>query len=918
MKGPRGQFRSDTANSFVHAENFLVERDGSLRNRPALNQTSTAGITILDTDKFLPIEANDTTYYLVYDPLLFIEWEDSGTRLPVPPSPGLTSTLLFNNDDYANAYIDDEFALFPTRGGSTERAAITAQKTLLRSRPSLALLKNRDAVRSQYGLGLDLNSLEDYNTWLQLGYTQESIAENYNKMVNFGTWNYLDKLRPKALDIEEHQKEAFLSSVRSASDIAQMFGKYSPIITLPRINKSSLFWNRFILYDREGNILTHYVRRFMFTDENKNFEGTPEEFEFPTGNNILDARNNILRDHPQWQNLEYSVAPTSGEYQILVESTGRLPTLLIDIQTIDGQERADIFDPRILYLNNYGATGSTIERGARIFTSYLTENEAQNIDFGVRSGNIPSTITNAPISVSTAFIADLASADKAIITSPESSREQLGTGNIIGQPAGNALFASTDSFIGNTSPQRESDPYEGGMELWGSPLISKDSAFITQNGGVAYSPFFNGLPLVGWHYANIFTDLLGGFPSGNRLRERNNLIRESPLYGQRTSISRLSGRFEGNELLVPNNVSSAGSYQASGLSFMNPVYGLNTVRIPIHGGYTLTTMPFLFSPLMNIPTPPTFGAVPIRYETGISFADRIATDSSGNAINNARRIISLSSDGSTGADNDRVGTFWFIIIIGRKYLKATYRPWATAIPQSELNLYLRGFFSGGAPRKEDAILFSDTPPSTGSRGQGTIASFLSGLALPGYNSNNYFRHASHFGGRYVFGGTRTQPNLVAATHAPMGDDNYFTSNRTKFLSFDSYSRFSTGGSALTLDGFRLRLTPVGGASILRFVVLATPPRLRVITSQGEAEFTALTLQAVSMAQFTEQEAVSSNPIVNTYTANYQVTLDAFVVNLIQGSEELKRDRYVPVSNPFPDNPNTPNTCLLYTSPSPRD
>ena len=225
-------------------------------------------------------------------------------------------------------------------------------------------------------------------------------------------------------------------------------------------------------------------------------------------------------------------------------------------------------------------------------------------------------------------------------------------------------------------------------------------------------------------------------------------------------------------------------------------------------------------------------------------------------------------------------------------------------------MYLRGFFSGGAPRKEDAILFSNTPPSTGSRGQGTIASFLSGLALPGYNSNNYFRHASHFGGRYVFGGTRTQPNLVAATHAPMGDDNYFTSNRTKFLSFDSYSRFSTGGRALTLDGFRLRLTPVGGASILRFVVLATPPRLRIITSQGEAEFTALTLQAVSMAQFTEQEAVPSNPIVNTYTANYQVTLDAFVVNLIQGSEELKRDRYVPVSNPFSDYINTEITKLI--------
>ena len=86
--------------------------------------------------------------------------------------------------------------------------------------------------------------------------------------------------------------------------------------------------------------------------------------------------------------------------------------------------------------------------------------------------------------------------------------------------------------------------------------------------------------------------------------------------------------------------------------------------------------------------------------------------------------------------------------------------------------------------------------------------------------------------------------------------------------------------------------------------------MRIVTSQGAAQFTSLKLSDVQGAAFSEQEAASRNPIVNTYTANYQVTLDSFVVNLIQGSEELRRDRYVPVSNPFSDYINTSIDSLV--------
>ena len=316
---------------------------------------------------------------------------------------------------------------------------------------------------------------------------------------------------------------------------------------------------------------------------------------------------------------------------------------------------------------------------------------------------------------------------------------------------------------------------------------------------------------------------------------------------------------------------------------MNYVFGLQTIQIPGHDFIAKTALPCIMSPLF------TFIA-----SNNVSLATDIGKRSGGRS---ARPVPAALGE---GASQDHTGTGSFILLIGNKYLKNTFDPLAARISSSQLGSVFsdRHDFTnqGSGATKTLQVIQSGTNTSG--------ADITKIYTVPGYNSNNYFQRSAHIGGRYVFGGTRTRSNLIAATHG--NDARYFTQARAKFFSFDSYSRYSVGGNALQNDGFFLRLTPVGGASILRFVVLTTPTRLRIITSQGETDIPDFGLQTASMAQFTEQEAVSSNPIVNTYTANYQVTLDAFVVNLIQGSEELKRDRYVPVS------------CLLYTSPSPRD
>ena len=71
--GPRGQFRQDVESVVQNATNFIVERDGSLRNRPA---TTPIGIPLLKHDKFVVFDFKGETYTLVYDPLIFCKFRN--------------------------------------------------------------------------------------------------------------------------------------------------------------------------------------------------------------------------------------------------------------------------------------------------------------------------------------------------------------------------------------------------------------------------------------------------------------------------------------------------------------------------------------------------------------------------------------------------------------------------------------------------------------------------------------------------------------------------------------------------------------------------------------------------------------------------------------------------------------------------
>ena len=567
MRGPRGQFREDNQNSFVHAENFIVDRDGSLRNRPAL-LTAPSEIPLLDTDNVLRIEANDTTYTLVYDPLLFIEWGETSLRLPFTLTPG----NLDDQNELVKAYADDEFVLNAPIGNTVIQNLITQELALFRGVPGLSLLKDIRVVRSQYGLGLNTNSLEDYNTWLQLGYTDESIAENYNKVVNYSTQRYLFRLLPKTLDTSVVTSADYINRVRRAGR-----GVYQTLIQLYRglslvqVQKSSLFWNRFLLYNENGDIISHFIHRYMFSDENTDYEGTPETQVYPDGDDILSAREAIYAAHPEWQKLEYQAAPPGGRHVVLTERTGRLPTLLIDFENAGTpQEQASIFDMRILHTGLYeGPSNTQNGRGVKIFPSYITAAEAEKINFGTRSGNPPAPATSA-----VNFGSDVISSTVGAITTPADSRQAYGAAANPPQPSGNALVSNDTVESSNTGI-----PNVSGMKLQASPVIKADAAYIKLTGGVAISPFFNGRPLIRWITLRMFADLYAALPTGTPLRERNNLVRDYPIYstspGSLTSMSSGSG-----EIITPRTISAL---QYSALTYMNPAYNMQKVQFPIHG-----------------------------------------------------------------------------------------------------------------------------------------------------------------------------------------------------------------------------------------------------------------------------------------------------------------------------------------------
>ena len=72
MRGPRGQYRDSADNETLNLENLLVERDGTLRNRPAIQGFRH---TLLPTDKILPFDWKGKRMFLVYDPLYEFKWK---------------------------------------------------------------------------------------------------------------------------------------------------------------------------------------------------------------------------------------------------------------------------------------------------------------------------------------------------------------------------------------------------------------------------------------------------------------------------------------------------------------------------------------------------------------------------------------------------------------------------------------------------------------------------------------------------------------------------------------------------------------------------------------------------------------------------------------------------------------------------
>ena len=870
MKGPLGQFRTGVDRSFVHAENFLVERNGQLRNRPAVKQTALANAVLQPKDKYLSFIKNSKTYHLVYDPFLYTEWGDSGDG--------------FSNKNTADFFTD------PFNG--------QMYSSNVRPGTPLSELYVNSIITSERGLGYDLESLDDLNTWNRLGYTQGELWDAWNKLAHFNTYNLINDTRVAALDGVEHRIRV-ADRIRSNGanlDIQTMLRLLATIMTFPRITHSSLFYSRFLLYqeivDADNistgvKLLASEIFRYPFVDENKQYftneqisDATRDALEvsqWPLPTNVKTIRESL---EGPWDSLSYE-ASQGPKYTVLTESTGRLPVLLIDIDDTADAEKAIIFDQRLLY---FGCRLVHDHSYSLRCDSWVTQEEYTALNMDIKRGgeaNRPDIIEagttfDTPAKVKTEFerlsAGYVSSGATSTFVAPTGFVPEL-KNDVFGASTSLASFSAdnNDAFARDTSE---------GMRLHASPILGATAADIAHTGGLAFTPFFNGDPIIRLFTFNPFEQCVRPF---QRTLPDNSLA-YSPISGILDfDLTPFNGNARISWLTRYGDGGATRGLSVTTYSFINPEFGLNLYSLPT--GSTGRErqpigFPTIFSPFISgraYQNHPVVQVLPRLQDT---------ENLSGNLLAQAMNNRNTRSAFATA----------YIVKLLELFTQQKYNPWKTNFTRAELlqdtffsNAYLDGSEGNRFTVRYGEFLVGDRQ----------------GFRAHGYNSWNYFTRSEYFSSRYILASPNRQRGLIAATHS-VSDTAFFRTITTESrFSFDSYFRLSdaAGRTSLTLTnyGFWQRLTSAQGTNIL-YMVFRTPntPPLVIGTSIGEAMFNNLSLEGIRTAAFAGLSSPPETEPVTIYAARFRITNDKQVVNYIQSSVELSRSIYTAVTPDISD------------------
>lgn len=230
MTGDSGQFVHDIPNTYKKSINFLPQRDHSLINRSKLENV---GVETLSTDKVVSFSVNRKTYFAVYDTLLINRWFQRDIPESEYRAPGDHPYASQFDEVIWNKYRDDPS---PLRG----------VPQIIR-----ALLNPTD---------------------------RESFTSLYEGNPNFSTFTletvlsrlYIDKMLSNTF-YRNDLYTVFEDDLRFNMDTGAVTGRKAntPLRKIEQDRTtSSMWWQRFLIYDEQGNQVTHMIGRLPTVTEN--------------------------------------------------------------------------------------------------------------------------------------------------------------------------------------------------------------------------------------------------------------------------------------------------------------------------------------------------------------------------------------------------------------------------------------------------------------------------------------------------------------------------------------------------------------------------------------------------------------------------------------------------------------------------
>ena len=307
MTGDESQFVHNAPNTYKKSVNFIPQRDKSLVNR---NRLEKIGIEVLDTDKVTCFTVNRKTYFAVYDSTLHNRFREHIWT----PSNYRGNETIATGGRWSDVRDPSNLSVLNV---SLEYAGMGAPPT---GRNEFKALYERDDHGDTTSTDFD-----DVGTIYLRSYANYLSSVTAMGLITFDDLGLVEgQMAPSSF---EKEASAPIRQIRLWNE------------------KSSMWWQRFVIYDEEGNQVTQMIMRPTFTTENTlevNSDVTSDQLAASTYLTFPEFRKEHLGTNP-WT-YDASVSPEG--LIVFTNKEGVLPPLITRIREFrenSEDERFNVF-----------------------------------------------------------------------------------------------------------------------------------------------------------------------------------------------------------------------------------------------------------------------------------------------------------------------------------------------------------------------------------------------------------------------------------------------------------------------------------------------------------------------------------------------------------------------------------------------